>query len=302
MRSISQYRHSRERLLHLMILPGVLLVFVFSYIPMLGSYIAFKDFKPALGLFGSDWIGWGNFVFVFKIPDFLQIIWNTIYISLLKIVGLIIVPVTVALMLNEIRAERLKKAIQTLIYLPHFLSWVILSGILIDILSPSTGIVNQILLFFGMEPIFFLGNQFWFPFTLVLTEIWKNFGFGTIIYLAALTNIDPSLYEAAAMDGAGRFRKIWNITLPGILPIIVLMTVLSFGDILNAGFEQVLNLYSAQVYKTGDIIDTFIYRLGLEQAQFGPATAVGLFKSLISFIFVSVSYFLADRLVNYRIF
>jgi putative aldouronate transport system permease protein len=285
-----------------MILPGVLLVFVFSYIPMLGSYIAFKDFKPALGLFGSDWIGWGNFVFVFKIPDFLQIIWNTIYISLLKIVGLIIVPVTVALMLNEIRAERLKKAIQTLIYLPHFLSWVILSGILIDILSPSTGIVNQILLFFGMEPIFFLGNQFWFPFTLVLTEIWKNFGFGTIIYLAALTNIDPSLYEAAAMDGAGRFRKIWNITLPGILPIIVLMTVLSFGDILNAGFEQVLNLYSAQVYKTGDIIDTFIYRLGLEQAQFGPATAVGLFKSLISFIFVSVSYFLADRLVNYRIF
>jgi putative aldouronate transport system permease protein len=269
---------------------------------MLGSYIAFKDFKPALGLFGSDWIGWGNFVFVFKIPDFLQIIWNTIYISLLKIVGLIIVPVTVALMLNEIRAERLKKAIQTLIYLPHFLSWVILSGILIDILSPSTGIVNQILLFFGMEPIFFLGNQFWFPFTLVLTEIWKNFGFGTIIYLAALTNIDPSLYEAAAMDGAGRFRKIWNITLPGILPIIVLMTVLSFGDILNAGFEQVLNLYSAQVYKTGDIIDTFIYRLGLEQAQFGPATAVGLFKSLISFIFVSVSYFLADRLVNYRIF
>ncbi len=285
-----------------MVLPGVLVVLVYSYIPMLGSYIAFMDFKPALGLFGSDWIGFGNFQFVFRIPGFYQVIWNTIYIAFLKMVGLIVVPVSVALLLNEIRVERAKRTIQTLIYLPYFLSWVILSGVLIDILSPSTGIVNEMLVRFGIEPIFFLGDQVWFPLTLVFSAIWKNFGFGTIIYLAALTSIDPNLYEAAEIDGAGRFRRIWSITLPGILPIIVLMTVLSLGTILNAGFEQVLNLYSPQVYKTGDIIDTFIYRLGLEQAQFGPATAVGLFKSLISFILVSLSYYLADRLVNYRIF
>ena len=285
-----------------MVLPGVLVVLVYSYIPMLGSYIAFMDFKPALGLFGSDWIGFGNFQFVFRIPSFYQVIWNTIYIAFLKMVGLIVVPVSVALLLNEIRVERAKRTIQTLIYLPYFLSWVILSGVLIDILSPSTGIVNEMIVGLGFEPIFFLGDLVWFPLTLVFSAIWKNFGFGTIIYLAALTSIDPNLYEAAVIDGAGRFRRIWSITLPGILPIIVLMTVLSLGTILNAGFEQVLNLYSPQVYKTGDIIDTFIYRLGLEQVQFGPATAVGLFKSLISFVLVSMSYYLADRLVNYRIF
>jgi putative aldouronate transport system permease protein len=154
----------------------------------------------------------------------------------------------------------------------------------------------------GLEPVFFLGDKHWFPYTLVLSEIWKSFGFGTIIYLAALTGIDPCLYEAAAIDGAGRIRRVWNITVPGILPIVVLMTVLSLGNVLNAGFEQVLNLYSPLVMETGDIIDTFIYRLGLQSAQFGPATAVGLFKSLISFAFVSVSYVLADKLAGYRVF
>ena len=221
-----------------MVLPGVLVVFVYSYIPMLGSYIAFMDFKPALGLFASEWIGFGNFQFVFRIPGFYQVIWNTIYIAFLKMVGLIVVPVSVALLLNEISVERAKRTIQTLIYLPYFLSWVILSGVLIDILSPSTGIVNEMLVRFGIEPIFFLGDRVWFRLTLVFSAIWKNFGFGTIIYLAALTNIDPNLYEAAEIDGAGRFRRIWSITLPGILPIIVLMTVLSLGTILNAGLNR----------------------------------------------------------------
>ena len=293
---------SREKVLHLMLLPAVLLVLVFSYGPMLGIYIAFQDFSPVYGLTGSPWIGFGNFEFVFKIPGFLQVIWNTVFIAFLKIIGLIIVPVSFSLLLNEIRKEGYKRILQTLIYLPNFLSWVVLAGLLIDILSPSTGIVNQGLSAMGIKPIFFLGDTFWFPITMVVSEIWKSFGFGTVIYLAALTSIDPTLYEAAEIDGAGRIRQTWYVTLPGILPIIVLMSVLSLGNILNAGFEQVFNLYSAQVYETGDIIDTFVYRLGLQQAQFGPATAVGLFKSLISFMLVSSSYFLADKLVNYRIY
>lgn len=296
------YRRGRERVLHAMILPAAVLVFVFSYVPLFGLYIAFMDFRPAFGLFGSPWIGLENFRFVFGIPGFFEIVRNTVLIAFFKIIGLILVPVVVALLLNEVRNIRAKKAIQTVIYLPHFLSWVVLAGVLIDILSPSTGLVNTALRGVGLEPVFFLGDKGWFPVTLVATEIWKSFGFGTVIYLAALTSIDPNLYEAAGIDGAGRMRCIAHITLPGIAPIVVLMSVLSMANILNAGFEQVLNLYSPQVYETGDIIDTFIYRLGLRQAQFGPATAVGLFKSAVSVVFVSTSYVLADRLVGYRVF
>ena len=285
-----------------MLLPAFIIVLVYSYGPMLGIFLAFQDFNPAFGMFGSPWIRFGNFQFIFNVPGFLQIIWNTIFISFLKIVGMIIVPVFFALLLNEIRSDRFKRTMQTLIYLPNFLSWVVLAGLMIDILSPSTGIINQIIQALGHKPIFFLGDKFWFPFAMVLSDIWKGFGFGTVIYLAALTSIDPTLYEAADIDGAGRFGQIWHVTLPGILPIVVLMSVLSLGNILNAGFDQVFNLYSPQVYDTGDILDTFVYRLGLQQAQFGPATAVGLFKSVISFAFVSMSYVLADKLVHYRIY
>ena len=292
----------RRLALHAMLLPAVLIVFVYSYLPMLGFYIAFQDFRPAAGLFGSPWIGLDNFRFVFGIPNFFRVIRNTVVISFLKMVGLVIVPVSVSLLLNELARQGIKRLIQTLIYLPHFLSWVVLSGVLIDILSPSSGLVNTALRGLGIAPVFFLGDKYWFVFTLVVSEVWKSFGFGTVIYLAALTSIDPCLYEAADMDGARRWQKTWHITLPGLLPIIVLMSVLSMGQILNAGFEQVLNLYSTLVYETGDIIDTFIYRLGLQNAHYGPATAVGLFKSIVSFVFVSSSYYLADRLVNYRVF
>jgi putative aldouronate transport system permease protein len=196
----------------------------------------------------------------------------------------------------------LKRGIQTLIYLPHFLSWIILGGILIDMLSPSSGIVNQFLQWFGVKPIFFLGDNHWFPFTLVISHEWKEFGFSTIVYLAALSGINPLLYEAAIMDGAGRWKQTMHITLPSVLPIIVLMGTLSMGQILNAGFEQVFTLYSPQVYKSGDILDTLVYRLGVVDAQYSVATAVGLFKSLVSFLFVSLSYILAYRFANYRIF
>ncbi len=288
--------------LHLMIIPGLIAILIFSYIPMVGVVIAFQDFMPAKGLFGSEWTGLENFKYMVALPGFYNILWNTIFIAVMKIIAGLIVPVTIAILLNEIRREMFKRAIQTLIYLPYFLSWVYLSGILIDILSPSKGVVNLFLQWLGFDPIFFLGDNRWFPYTLVVSNEWKEFGFSTIVYLAAISGINPSLYEAAVVDGANRWRQTWHVTLPGMLPIIILMATLSIGSILNAGFEQVFNLYSPVVYESGDIIDTFVYRVGLVEAQYGLATAVGLFKSVISLILISVSYFMAYRFANYRIF
>jgi putative aldouronate transport system permease protein len=293
----------RELPLHFMILPGLVLLMIFSYLPMAGIVIAFQKFIPAKGLFGAQkWIGLDNFSYVMQMPNFWGIIRNTVTISAMKIVFGLFVPIVVAILLNEIRRDRLKRSIQTIIYLPHFLSWVVLGGIFIDILSPGDGLVNNLIQALGGQPIFFLGNNKWFPFTMVFTETWKEFGYGTIIYLAAITGIDPCLYEAAQIDGAGRWRQTLNVTLPGIRMVIVLLMVLSLGNLLNAGFDQVFNMYSPPVYESGDIIDTFVYRLGLLDAQFGPATAVGLFKSVISLMFISVSYFCAYKFADYRIF
>ncbi|MFD0715461.1 ABC transporter permease [Paenibacillus sp. GCM10027626] len=292
----------RQIPLHAMLLPAIILVAVYSYGPMAGAIIAFEKFNPAKGIFGSPFVGWDNFTYLFALPDTGQVIWNTIVIALLKIITGLMVPIIVALLLNEIRAKLIKRGIQTLIYLPHFLSWVILGGILIDILSPSEGIVNQIIVFFGGDPIFFLGNPEWFRFTLIVSDIWKEFGFSTIVFLAAISGVDLALYEAAIIDGAGRFKQTLHVTLPGMLPIIVLVATLSLGNVLNAGFDQVFNLYSPQVYKTGDILDTFVYRIGLVETQYGVATAVGLFKSVVSCGFIAVSYYMAYRLANYRIF
>jgi putative aldouronate transport system permease protein len=288
--------------LHLMIIPGLILIIIYSYGPMVGIVIAFQKFVPAKGIFGSPWFGLGNFKYVMSLPDTWQILWNTVFISFMKIVAGLIVPVTTALLLNEIRKEFFKRIFQTLVYLPHFLSWIILGGILIDVLSPSIGIVNQFLGLFGIPSIYFLGDNHWFPYVLVTSDVWKEFGFNTIVYLAALTGINPSLYEAAIVDGANRWKQTLHVTIPGMLPIIVLLTTLSLGNVLNAGFDQVFNLYSPQVYQSGDIIDTFVYRIGLVDAQYGVATAVGLLKSAVSLVFISLSYFLAFRFANYRIF
>lgn len=292
----------REIPLHLMLIPGVILVIFMNYVPMAGIVIAFQKFSPAKGFLRSDFNGLDNFRYVLSIPGVYQVLFNTVYIAFLKIVLGILVPVTVALLLNEVKNMSFKRSIQTVIYLPHFLSWIVLSGILIDILSPNTGIVNMLLEKVGVKPIFFLGNPKVFPYVLVFSDVWKGFGYGTIIYLAALTGIDPTLYEAAIVDGAGRWKQTVHITLPSIMYIVILMTVLSLGNVLNAGFEQVFNLYSPAVYETGDILDTFVYRLGVIDAQFGPATAVGLFKSVVSFIFISGSYALAYKYGDYKIF
>ncbi len=287
---------------HTMLFPGVLLVFIYCYIPMAGIMIAFQKFIPGKGIFHSPWIGWDNFKFVFTMEDTLQVIYNTVFIAVLKIVVGFVVPILFALLLNEVRKMLFKRTVQTLVYLPHFMSWVILGGILIDILSPSNGLVGKAMTFIGLEPVFFLGRNDWFPYVLVISDVWKEFGFSTIVYLAALTGINPSLYEAAKIDGANRWKQTLHISLPGIVPMIVLVGTLSLGNVLNAGFDQVYNLYSPLVYEKGDIIDTLIYRLGLESAQYGVATALGLFKSLVSFVLIATSYFVAYRFANYRIF
>ena len=286
-----------------MLLPGVVIVFIYMYIPLSGLIIAFQKFVPAKGLFGNQkWIGWDNFIYLYNLPGAISALRNTVIIAFFKIILHLIIPITISILLNEIRCTWFRRTAQTLIYLPHFLSWIILGGILIDILSPSDGIVNRILGLFGAEPVFFLGSNDYFRGTLIATDVWKEFGFNTIIYLAAITNIDPNQYEAATIDGANRFQRMRYITLPNMRMIIVLMMVLSLGNVLNAGFDQVYNLYSKQVYSTGDILDTFIYRIGLLDAQFGVATAMGMFKSVVSTLFISISYFCAYKFADYRIF
>lgn len=293
----------RELPLHLMIVPGLVFIILFSYIPMAGIVIAFQKFIPAKGLFGDQqWIGWANFEYVMQLPSFTQVLLNTLLISSFKLILGLLVPIVFAILLNEVKNALLKRTVQTTIYLPFFLSWVVLGGILIDILSPSGGIVNGLLTSVGLPNIFFLGDNDWFPVTLIGSDVWKNFGYGTIVYLAAITGIDPGLYEAATIDGANRWRKIWHITLPGMRMVIVLLSVLSLGQLLNAGFDQVFNLYSPQVYESGDILDTFVYRIGLLDAQYGVATAVGFFKSVVSLILISASYFFAYTFAKYRIF
>ncbi|MBO9608841.1 MAG: sugar ABC transporter permease [Paenibacillaceae bacterium] len=288
--------------MHLMILPGLVMVLIFCYIPMAGLSIGFQDFKPTSGLFGSEWVGLKHFKYVYSLPQTTQVIRNTVVIAVMKIAAGLIAPIGTALLLNEIRKRWFKRTVQTVIYMPHFLSWVILSGILLDVLSPNTGILNQTLSSIGIKPIYFLGNEHWFPYVMVITNEWKEFGFGTIVYLAALTSINPALYEAAVIDGATRLQQTRYVTLPGMLPIIILMTTLSLGNVLNAGFEQVFNLYSPSVYSTGDILDTYVYRLAMINAQFSVATAVSIFKSVISFFMISISYLIAYRVANYRIF
>lgn len=287
-----------------MLVPGVLLLFIFSYVPMGGIVIAFQRFKPALGLFGDQkWVGLDNFRFVLSLPNTMNVLRNTLVMAVGKIVFTTLTSIVVSLMLNELRVRWFKRGIQTIIYFPHFLSWVILSGVFVDLLSPSNGLVNRFLGLLGVEPIFFLGDPNWFQGTMIVTDVWKGFGFGTVIYMSTIAGIDPTLYEAAAIDGAGRWKQTVNITLPGMQQTIVLLAVLNLGNILNAGFDQIYNMYNSMVYETGDIIDTLVYRMGFGgNSQYGPATAVGLFKSVISMILISSTYYIAHKKFDYQIF
>ena len=287
--------------LHLMLLPGVLLVFIFCYIPMPGIIMAFQNFKVTKGFWKSEWVGFDNFKFLMSYPDFGKIMFNTVFIACMKMILNLVVPIIFALLLNEVKNQKFKKAVQTLTYLPNFLSWVILGGIFITLLSPS-GIINNFLDKLGLGRHYFMGDNKLFPWTLIVTDVWKGFGYGSIIYLAAITNVDPGLYEAAALDGAGKFRQTIHVTLPAIVPIIFVTAVMSLGNVLNAGMDQVMNMYSPQVYMSGDILDTYIYRIGLEQAQYSLSTAASLFKSVVSLILISCSYYFAIKYGDYQLF
>lgn len=294
-------RFRRELPLHLYLLPAVILVVLFCYIPMVGIVIAFQNFRVFKGWFSAPWVGLENFLYVINLPNFGSVMFNTVYISVLKILFSLVVPILVALMFNEMQHTGPKRILQTVMYLPYFMSWIILGGIIKDMLD-SNGLLNNILTALGMEKVNLLTSNATFRGVLVVTDIWKNFGFNTIVYLAALTSIDPSLYEAAMIDGANRWQQTWHVTLPGMRTVIVMLATLSLGNILNAGFEQVLVLYNSLVMDTGDIIDTFVYRLGLEQGKYAVSTAVGLFKSVVSLFLISSAYYLAKRFANYRIF
>ncbi len=292
----------RELPMHVMLLPAVVVVLIFSYGPLAGLVMAFQDFQPDKGFLHSPWVGMANFEFLLLLPGSVKTLWNTIYIAFLKGVFGLITPLITALLLNELRSLRYKRTLQTILYLPHFLSWVILSGILIDVLSPSSGVINMVLKAVGVEPIFFLGDNTWFPIVAVTSDIWKEFGFNSVVFLAALTAIDPTYYEAAIIDGAGHMRRLWHITLPNLRNMLVMLALLNLGNILNAGFDQIFNLYSAVVYESGDIIDTFVYRLGIKDAMYSVAAAAGFFKSAVSLLLLSSAYYLAYKFADYRIF
>lgn len=307
--SIRRSRRQDNMLFHLMLLAPVILLFIYSILPIpAGVLMAFQNFQPGRGFFGSKFVGMKNFIRLMALPDTMPALINTLNIAVWKIVGNLLMAIMFALLLNEIKTKWFKRAVQTITYLPYFLSWVILSGILVKFLSPGStaqnvGFMNMLLMKIGIveEPIYFLGTNDTFRGTIIVSDIWKNFGYNSIVYLAALTGIDPTLYEAAAVDGAGRWKQTIHITLPGIAPFIALMTILSIGSVLNAGFDQVFNLYSPAVYQTGDIIDTLVYRLGLVNAQYSLSAAVGLLKSVASCILVILGYVLADKYAGYRV-
>ena len=284
-----------------MLLPGIILLLIFAVVPMFGILIAFQNYVPAKGITGSEWVGLENFKTLLLLPDSFEVLRNTLVLAIAKMVLGTVIPILFALMLNEVTQDRLKKAIQTSVYLPYFLSWVLLGSIFLSMLQLD-GVVNYIIQLFGGEPIMFMASNKWAPVIMVVTDVWKNFGYGSIIYLAALTGVDANLYEAAALDGASRVQQVIHVTLPAIAPTIVLVSTLNLGNVLNAGFDQIFNMYNELIYESVDIIDTFVYRIGLVELNFSLSTAVGLLKSVVSFLLITLSYWLAKKWTGYKIF
>ena len=282
---------------HGMMLPGFIFLILFNFVPMFGVIMAFQDYRPAKGFFGSDFVGLKHFKYLCEMPDSFELFRNTLIIALGKIVLTTIMSIAFAILLNEVKNRALKKSVQTVVYLPHFLSWVVLALVVKNLFSVD-GSINAML---GTS-LNWLGSNSLFQPLLILTDTWKEFGYGSIVYLAAITSIDSTLYEAASIDGATWWKKVWHVTLPGIRTTIVLMAVMNLGNILNAGFDQVYNLYSASVYATGDILDTYVYRVGLQGLQYSFGTAVGLLKSVIAFVLMIGANKLAQKYTDSKIF
>lgn len=284
--------------IQLMVLPALLLIFIFSYIPMYGVLMAFQDYSIFKGFLASEWVGFKHFEMFFTSPEFFTVLRNTIIIALLKFGIGFPAPILLALMLNEVRHMMFKRVIQTVSYLPHFMSWVIVAGLIMSMLSTDNGSVNILLDKMNLvnEPINFLSipNLFWS--ILVSTGVWKEIGFGSIVYLAAIASIDPSMYEAASMDGASKFKQIFLITVPSIMPVVIIFMILAIGNLLNAGFEDILLLAVNPLLRdVSDVIDTYVYRVGIQSSRYSYATAVGLFKALISVGLLTIANYVARR-------
>lgn len=290
-----------QRQYHLMLLIPRIFLFVFGVLPKFGVVMAFQKFIPAKGFLGSKWVGLKYFRYMFELPDSWQVFENTLIIAVSKLVLGLIAPIVFALLLNEVRSVRLKRSVQTITYMPHFLSWVVLAIPVMNLFAYD-GVVNNLAAALGGKRVLFMASNTYFRPILIFSHVWKEFGYGAIVYLAAIAGINPELYESAVIDGAGRAQRMRYVTLPGMLPTIVLVGTMALGSILNAGFDQVYNLYSPVVYATGDVIDTYVYRVGLLQMNYSLGTAVGVLKSLISLILTCTAYFLAYKLADYRIF
>lgn len=286
----------RNRYLYLLALPGLLFFLIFKYIPMFGIVIAFQNYSPFKGILHSPWVGFDHFQRFFSNPDFLMIFRNTMGINLLNLILFFPLPILIAVFLNELRKEIYKKIIQTIIYMPHFLSWVIIAGLTFLLFSKGDGLVNKVIESFGGEKIDVLTNPNAFWLMIVVQSIWKEAGWGTILFLAAIASIDPGLYEAARMDGAGRLRQIWHITLPAIRSVIVVLLILRLGHMMDVGFEQIFLMYNGAVSQVAEVFDTYVYTVGIKQGQFSYSTAAGLFKSVVGLILVILSNQLAKKM------
>ncbi|MDF2669159.1 MAG: protein lplB [Paenibacillus sp.] len=286
----------RDRFLYFLVLPGLLYFIIYRYIPMLGMIIAFQDYSPFLGFSGSEWVGFEHFSRIFAEPEVARVLWNTLYLSFLQILFAFPAPIILAILLNEVRNQVYKRLIQTIVYLPHFLSWVIVVGLFFIFLR-SNGIVNRILqVYFGFEvPVDFLTEPDFFRPLIILQVVWKEIGWGTIIFLAALAGVNPDLYEAAIVDGASRWRQIWHITLPGIRSTIVILLILRLGNVLDSGFEQIFLMLNAFNMQIGNVLDTYVYYKGIQQSDFSFATAVGMFKGVVGLILVGGGNYLAKK-------
>lgn len=290
-------RFWRQRWAYLFLIPALVCLAMFAYGPMYGIVLAFKKYSIRKGILGSPWVGFVNFERLFGSAIFARSVRNTLIISLMNLLFSFPMPIIFALMLNEMIHTKLKRVVQTISYMPHFINWIIVSSILMELLSPTRGTINYVITLFGGEPIYFLAEAKFFRWILLFSNIWKGIGWGSVVYLAGISGIDTEQYEAAWIDGASRLKCMRYITLPGLMPLISIQLILSVGGIMSAGFDQVFNLYNSMVYETGDIIDTYAYRVGLEGTMDYPlSTAISLFKNVIGFILVIGTNYVANKL------
>ena len=282
--------------LYIMLLPVVIHMVIFRYGPLYGIQIAFKDFKLGDGIWGSAWVGFKHFNRLFKSPDFKLILTNSVMLNVYLVVFTFPIPVVLALLLNEVRKTFFKRTVQTITYLPHFVSWVILGGILIEMLSPSTGVVNRVIKWFGIEPVYFMANSVWWRVMFVISSIWKEAGWGTIIYLAAIAGVSVDQYEAALIDGANRFQQAVCITLPAIMPTVSLLFIMRMASMMDIGFEHVYMLTNTYVRRVSDVFSTYVFRMGIERMEYGYTAAIGLFQTSVNFVLLVITNSISRRL------